>query len=150
MANPFPFSSGDVLTAADLNDIGEWTSFTPSWSNLTVGNGTQTAVYAQVNEVVVVSFSLTLGSTSSIGSGPRFSLPVTGASYSDYHSLGVLACVDGTTIAFGHVSYTGGNAYPRIGNSSGTYLLSSQLTASVPFTWGTNDRLMGTFTYRAA
>jgi hypothetical protein len=25
MANPFPFASGDVLTAAELNSIGAWT-----------------------------------------------------------------------------------------------------------------------------
>jgi len=29
MANPFPFTAGQVLTAAQMNGIGETTSFTP-------------------------------------------------------------------------------------------------------------------------
>ena len=52
MANPFRFDSGDVLTAANLNAIGDWTAWTPTWTNLTIGNGTVTAVYAEVNEIV--------------------------------------------------------------------------------------------------
>ena len=52
MANPFDFTAGAVLTAAQLNQIGDFESFTPSWTNLTVGDATQQAKFAQVNEIV--------------------------------------------------------------------------------------------------
>jgi hypothetical protein len=35
MANPFPFSSGAVLTAAELNAVGEWTDYTPTTTSWT-------------------------------------------------------------------------------------------------------------------
>jgi len=66
------FSSGDVLTAADLNGIATWTSFTPTWTNLTVGNGTYDwSLYSQVNDIVFFSIRFTLGSTSSVGTTPE-------------------------------------------------------------------------------
>ena len=52
MANPFDFSAGAVLTAAQLNQIGDFESWTPTWTNLTVGSATVQAQYAQVNELV--------------------------------------------------------------------------------------------------
>ena len=51
MANPFDFSAGAVLTAAQLNQIADFETFTPSWTNITVGNATNSGVYAQVNEL---------------------------------------------------------------------------------------------------
>ena len=52
MANPFDFTAGNTLTAAQLNQIGDFESFTPSWTNVTVGNATQQGKFAQVNEIV--------------------------------------------------------------------------------------------------
>ena len=52
MANPFDFSAGATLTAAQLNQIGDYESWTPTLTNITIGNGTVNAHYAQVNEFV--------------------------------------------------------------------------------------------------
>jgi hypothetical protein len=61
MASPFPFTSGQVLTAAQLNGIGETTSYTPTVS-FTGGSGytytLNNAYYAQVNDLYVVWFSV--------------------------------------------------------------------------------------------
>lgn len=57
------FSAGDVLTAADLNAIGTWTSWTPT---VTASTGTITtgslnyALYAHVNQFVIVRFAYTI------------------------------------------------------------------------------------------
>lgn len=73
MANPFPFVAGSVLTAAELNGIGEAAvSFTPTFSSYTRGNGTSVAYYMRVNKLVYVYCEETLGSTSSMGTQPTF------------------------------------------------------------------------------
>lgn len=133
--------------------IGEWTSFTPSWTNLTVGNGAQTFNYAQVNDVVHVQFRLTIGSTTSIGAGPYFVLPVTPtAGYVDYHALGELSLYDvGTAVYAGQVvHFSGDDAYLRRYTVSGSNVSTAGITSTTPFTWTTGDQMMGQFTYRAA
>jgi hypothetical protein len=50
------FTAGQVLTAADLNDIAVWTDYTPTFAaGVTVGNGTWVAGYAIVNEILVLA-----------------------------------------------------------------------------------------------
>ena len=66
MANPFPFSVGAVLTAAQMNSIGEaGIAYTPTWTGTggtpTLGNGTLSGVYQQVNKLVFFSFSFSVG-----------------------------------------------------------------------------------------
>jgi len=80
MANPFPFVASTVLTAAQLNGIGEAsTVFTPTLTNATVGNGTLDCAFQRVNKIVKATYKWTLGSTSTITAGGLlFSLPVTG------------------------------------------------------------------------
>ena len=77
-----------VVTAASgettgLKYTGGWTTWTPSYTNLTVGNGTVVSRYRQVGKMVDVFFMFTLGSTSTIGSDPRFTLPVNFNQYSN-------------------------------------------------------------------
>jgi len=69
MANPFDFSAGAVLTAAQLNSIGAWSSYTPSggnWSSVVTVNE---ATYAEVNKIVVAKFKITLSGTPTSGMG---------------------------------------------------------------------------------
>jgi hypothetical protein len=90
MANPFPFTSGQVLTAAQMNGIGEaLTSFTPVWTatttNPVLGNGTLTGQYTQVNKLVYARYALIPGSTTTFGNGDyRFSFPVAAKSISNF------------------------------------------------------------------
>jgi len=61
-----------------------WQTWSPSLSNLTLGNGTQIAKYIQIGKTVFVRYKFLLGSTSSVGTSPTISLPVTAISdYSD-------------------------------------------------------------------
>tara|TARA_R100000742_G_C4257168_1_gene75036 strand:+ start:319 stop:753 length:435 start_codon:yes stop_codon:yes gene_type:complete len=62
MANPFDFSSGAVLTAAQLNSIGAWETWTPTvnWSG-TAAN----AKFCQVNGLVFCKLKFTLDATPS-------------------------------------------------------------------------------------
>jgi hypothetical protein len=46
---------------------GSWTSFTPTWLNVTVGNGTINAAYTVLGKTCTFYTVFTLGSTSSVG-----------------------------------------------------------------------------------
>ena len=57
--------NGDINATGDVrvggNAIGTWTSFTPTWTNLTVGNGTYDwSLYSRVNDIVFFSMRFTL------------------------------------------------------------------------------------------
>lgn len=79
------FAPGDVLTAAQMNSIGDaWDSFGSgtNWkaatTNPALGNGTWSARYSRVNKMIWVRGRITMGSTTTYGSGGyRIDLPVT-------------------------------------------------------------------------
>jgi hypothetical protein len=78
MANPFPFVAGNVLTAAELNGIGEaWTSYTPviKGGATTVTATIQYAKYARVNKLVVVQMRATVTSTGAANGIINITLP---------------------------------------------------------------------------
>jgi len=61
------FSAGDVLTAADLNAIGIWTSYnaTVSQGGSSVSLSTNAGYYIQINELVIARFFLSANATGS-------------------------------------------------------------------------------------
>jgi len=78
MANPFPFVAGDVLTAAELNGIGEaWTSYTPviKGGATTVTASLTYAKYAQVNKIVFLQVLATVTSAGAVNGAITISLP---------------------------------------------------------------------------
>ncbi len=59
-----------------------WQTWAPTWTNLTPGNGTYSfAKFCQIGKTVFVRLAFVLGSTSSVGTAPTFTLPVTSVSY---------------------------------------------------------------------
>jgi hypothetical protein len=106
MANPFPFVAGNVLTAAQLNGIGEWTSYTPTMTaattNPTMGNSTLVGRYARIQNLIICNFSVTIGSTFVAGvGGYSFAIPVTATAASAYTraNLGTFAFFDSSANA---------------------------------------------------
>ena len=153
MANPFPFASGEVLTAANLNEIGGWDDFTPTWQNVTVGNGTLTARYTEVNGIVFASGSLVFGSTTAITGNMYVSTPVDAA---DKERLAA-----GTLAQFFDSSanriYLGSGRANAVGtvrlfthDTSGADVFLTALSGTSPFTWATGDELVWAQTYEAA
>lgn len=73
------FSSGDVLTAADLNAIGTWTDYTPS---VTAQTGTPTttsfeyAKYTQINNLVIYTFRLVITTAGTAGGAVQVTTPI--------------------------------------------------------------------------
>lgn len=125
--------------------MGEWTNYTPTWTNLTVGNGTVIARYAQIGTTIVFSVRITFGSTTSISGNPRISLPAT-LQTSPLSLLGfgdVFAYEDG-------VGYHSGRGIVFSSTEVALYYGASPLaaiSATAPFTWATDDvlHIMGAY-----
>ncbi|WP_146066201.1 hypothetical protein [Streptomyces sp. ZL-24] len=87
---------GMTITADHLNSIsGDWTSYTPTLTNTTLGNGSLQARYQVARDRVLVGFTLNWGSSTS-GNMPVLSLPVLPASLGGMRWSGVLMLSRGT------------------------------------------------------
>jgi hypothetical protein len=147
-----------ILTAASgeatgLKWSGAWSSYTPTFTNLTVGNGVLTARYCQLGKIVMGYISFVMGSTSSMGSAPYFTLPVTAFSSTANVPLGNFYAEDVGIAGYNGAFYsrTATTASPVAIFATQTYLGgSASITSTVPLTWGTNDFFNGYFTYEAA
>ena len=126
-----------------------WTSWTPTFTNLTVGNGTLASYYTRIGKTIIAKMSLTLGSGSSVGTQPYFTLPVTSVSQ-------IVASIGTGTLADAGTSYYQGiplwvsttTCYIYFVSTSGNAY--TQVTATTPFTWTTGDMIFLELIYEAA
>lgn len=123
-----------------------WTSFTPSWTNLTPGNGTNSGYYHQIGKTVFFKTRFVMGSTSSMGSAPTLTLPITASGNVMANSdtiIGSVNILDNGTARYGgrliYASTTTVTA--QVDNTAGTYLTPNGITSTAPMTWTTNDTL---------
>jgi hypothetical protein len=140
----------DSTAATGLKYEGTITSWTPTFVNFTLGNGTLIAEYQRVGNNVFCYVEVVLGSTSSVSGDVNFTLPIgttkrgffNGSSY--YLEAGVQALA-------GNIEFFGANAYFRLVNANSTYIVFGQnLSATIPFTWGTGDKMAAYFYYEVA
>ena len=159
MANPFPFISGDVLLASELNGIGEWTSYTPvltASTNPTLGTGSvQSGSYARIQNLIIYRFLVSFG-TSGFSAGTGFykiSLPVPANGITQYYETNI-----GTTAVF-DASVPGiyyANAWiADVNNISLTYQSGmngslNNVSGAAPVTIAAGDSYSGLVIYRAA
>ena len=146
-----------MTRARDLADWGDqvpnaetaWTTWTPTFTNITVGNSTVAARYKQIGKTVFVSMKFTRGSTGSIGTTPSMSLPVSSAT--NVLIIGMPYYEDvGTAGYVGYLIMLDGIVYFGQQNVAGTYPSTAYISATVPFTWTTGDVLNVQFYYEAA
>jgi hypothetical protein len=142
-------NSSGTMTSELLNDYEEGT-WTPSFQNVTLGNGSVTGFYTKIGNIVSVMFKLTFGSTTSVTSsvltisGLPFSINTMAVGYVDLlrsgvgQYLGVVTRNSATVFDF------------RALTVSGSTVLSSTLNATAPATWGTSDEFTSQVTYRAS
>lgn len=135
-----------------LGDNLSWQSWSITWTNLTEGNGTETASYIQIGKTVFARFLFTFGSTSAISGSVSLSLPVTSATYDALAPVGSSQFFDASGANnFGPVFLSDAStANIKVWNAAGTYLAQTNISSTVPFTWATSDKLIGQFVYEAA
>jgi hypothetical protein len=147
--------TGKLKVNGNPFDDGDLTTFTTTWTNLTVGNGTTSYKYMQQGKWVRGFVWIKFGTTSSISGTVSFSLPVTAATLtagSDVAQIGTLRILDsGVASYYGPVKLTSTTtARTGVLKADSTYVLDVALSSTVPMTWGTNDELYATFEYIAA
>ena len=160
--------SGDIGPTGPVGTIGatgptgsitpvSYTSYNPSFTNLTIGNGTVTSRYAQQGNLTNVYIRLVFGSSTSIETGPRVTLPVN-ASFASINSAigtalsGIATFRDDSSsnTVYGFVTYHSTTEVEiRPYYNSSNYSVISQITDTVPFTWASGDELFITFSYHS-
>lgn len=131
---------------------GVWTPYTPSLTNITLGNGTLDFAYLKIGKLIIVRGKFVFGSSSAVGGPAIFSLPVTGiaAMNTFYETLAQIED-NGTTEYMANVTQetTTTISVGPIGTSS-TYAQRINTSSTVPMTWATNDAIRLMFMYEAA
>jgi hypothetical protein len=147
------FTSASAAIFLPSNGSG-WQSYTPTFTSFTLGNGTLIAKFIQIGKFVCVKFEVTLGSTSSMGTAPQASLPVTASSSitSQVSSLGFSVFGDtGTAAYYGAVTYSSTTTvYLWYFDVASSKVLRGTINSTAPFTWGNTDTFAAQFVYEAA
>lgn len=138
---------------ADTTGNGAWTSWTPAYTNVTIGNGTNVGRYIQLGKLVQFALRFTLGSTSSVGGRISFTLPVsarTTDATNEYPFAGFALDASAGTQFYLWPEASGNTVYVDVLNVAGTYGSKSLSSATVPFTWAVSDVFNVVGTYEAA
>jgi hypothetical protein len=146
-------AAGAIQPQALVSGTGtgwSWSSWSPSYANLSVGNGTVVSEYTQIGKTVFLRFEFTLGSTSTVSTNPSISLPVTSVAYQNTNQI-ILSGVysnnagSGTNGYANYVDTTHVNLkYWDVNNNT------ASVTATVPYTFATNFAIYMDGFYEAA
>lgn len=137
----FSANGGTVLT-----QYAEGT-FTPTFTGLTVGNGTVFGFYRRIGKQVFVTFGFILGSTSAVGSLTGLSgLPFTTGTVggSRFFTVNGVAFKQGVG---GFPAYSLLYSASTAGSGPASTDTNLGMNATAPFTWAADDSLSMTATY---
>jgi hypothetical protein len=111
--------------------------FTPSWSNMTVGAGSNTGDISIVGNIVTMTIAWVFGTGAAIAPDAKLNMPVT---LSLGGMIGVVSYSDAST----GLSYMGvmrNNGYLKLYQVSGTLIIHYSIASTAPFTWTTSDAI---------
>jgi hypothetical protein len=141
------------IAGATSSTLAAWQSYTPTFTNLTVGNGTLTCKYNQIGKTVIFKISLVFGSTTAISGSVSLTLPVTSvALVGSGAPLGAARLIDSTNLYFVGIAVPLTTTTMKVTWSgvSGSGQIETNLAASSPFGWATGDEIQINGTYEAA
>jgi hypothetical protein len=133
-----------------------WLDWSPTWTNVTIGNATVVAKYMMDKTVIRWRMEVILGNTSSIAGSVQFSVPFATSFTTSTPVAGSGYLLDSGTASYSSipifVSTTAIrptiNSYdPTLGALA--YAKQAYATNTVPFTWTTSDafQMFGSYTY---
>lgn len=159
-------ASGDTTTVPTnlatyrdaLKGLSEaWTAFTPTWTaattNPVLGNGSFTgSAYSRVNKKIDFRIVLTMGSTTTYGTGIWIFTPPVLAVSPNTNPIPFVANAYDTGTNFYHcwaTFFTAGSLYCYCDPTAAGGAARS-VTVTTPFTWGTGDQFIIAGSYEAA
>ena len=147
----FPGTQSPSADANTLDDYEEGT-FTPTWTNLTVGNSPNNAgYYTKIGRQVHVKIYFQLGSTSAMGTTPYINnLPFLSANNNSSVYTSTLYFEDFGTLGYiGVCTVENNSSIMGIQSlyAAGTFLTNASISSTSPFTWTTNDYFAADVTY---
>lgn len=145
-----------IITNAKLSTAtgeigGAWIDWTPTFTNVS-GGTLNFAKYMKVGKVVNFRLYYTLAGAGVAGA-VTVSLPVTMVSGQDAtHPIGIASLLDAGVFIYHGVVLAASTttAGIRVTNASATYSTYTQLSSTIPFTWGAGDGILISGTYEAA
>lgn len=147
------------IAGGSATSLGAWQAYTPSFTNFTIGNGVITAEYVEIGKIVHARGQVILGSTSSMGSGPLMTLPITSSSIgyvnpssNQLHILGFGAYykVGAGIFKLDYGWNSSANVVIWSLNAAGSFSSYSTTTSTVPGTWTNGDYFSWNLAYEAA
>jgi hypothetical protein len=131
-------------------DNDAWTSYTPTITNLTLGNGVLIARYKKIGKTVFVEARVVFGSTTSLTGSPIFYLP--SSQYLPLNGRANVVILDSGANYFKGMSADVSTNYFYIYAelASGSYVSYASISSTVPMTWATNDTISISFFYEEA
>jgi hypothetical protein len=135
---------GTLTERGRATALGEWLSWTPTWSasgtQPVIGNGSMSGRYTRVGKTVHFEFILSIGSTTTIGTGSYYwNFPLTAAGYGTFVGKYLRSGV-AYQACFG--IFRDANTFQMVAHGA-----SSQFGATVPFAWAAGDTFQVSGTY---
>lgn len=132
-----------------------WQSWVPTWTNVTIGNGTVVANYIQTGKTVNYYVKFTLGGSSAITGTIGLTMPTamsTAYGNSDTQIDATINIIDNGTAQFygTHTIATRTTMSVFVLNAASTYLTRTNTSSTVPMTWVSGDFLEISGTYQGA
>jgi hypothetical protein len=147
--------SGQKLRASDQPTF-EWVAYVPVWTGATtnpvLNNGTIAGRYMRQGDLVVCQGKLSIGSTTTFGSGTySISLPVQAANLLGGNSIIGSAWIrDSTGADFNALALEGATTFTLRPGASATYAGNVTWTPTTPVTLANTDWVSWLLTYEAA
>jgi hypothetical protein len=155
---PFAVSSGSAVVTnldADKLDGSEgssyvhktndcvWSAWTPTLTNMSIGNGTMTSKYLQLGKLVFFNTLIVFGTTTSVTGDIEISLPVTAVAPGQMPIGHALLYDDSTATPYMAQPTLVATTRFRVLSvvTSGATATTTDTTALVPFTWATSDQI---------
>lgn len=120
-----------------------WSTWSPTWTNVTTTGSTTAAYYIQIGKTVFWRLMFTFGAATAFTGEPRFTLPVTSlsAAYADSAQVGFGSAIDTGAAAYGIIAFYVNTTTVglRTFGAAGTYINQVSLSATVPFAFASGD-----------
>jgi hypothetical protein len=142
------YYNGSAWTAG--LSFGAWKSWAPTFSGGWTASGTHNAKYIQIGKTVIANNYFALSAIPT-GSNLTISLPVTASSTNTINGTAWAGTTSSSGFSMMHVFPASTTTISLFGNNAaGTYLASSGVTTTIPFTWAATSVFSFTVVYEAA